>query len=71
VLERLQIDYPTLCRINPRIIQCSITGFGAEGEYKDYPALDINIQAISGHTWLHGHDVADQWRVAAPTGLGA
>ena len=29
VLERLQIDYPTLSGINPRIIQCSVTGFGS------------------------------------------
>ena len=31
VLERLAIDYPTLSRINPRIIQCSVTGFGSAG----------------------------------------
>src|SRR5258706_500560 len=47
VLERLHIDYATLSRINPRIIQCSVTGFGNEGAYKDYPALDIIIQASS------------------------
>src|ERR1035437_3219379 len=49
VLERLQIDYPTLNKINPRIIHCSVTGFGGAGAYKDLPALDLNIQAISGH----------------------
>ena len=49
VLERLQVDYATLSAINPRIIQCSVTGFGSTGAYKNYPALDINIQAISGH----------------------
>ena len=51
VLERLQIDYDTLSKINPRIIQCSVTGFGGTGEYKDLPALDLNIQAISQATW--------------------
>src|SRR3974377_1860260 len=30
VLERLHIDYDTLSKLNPRIIQCSITGFGSE-----------------------------------------
>ena len=34
VLERLRIDFPTLKKINPRIVQCSVTGFGMEGTYK-------------------------------------
>src|SRR5262249_52091575 len=38
VLERLAVDYPTLARINPRIIQCSVTGFGSTGAYRDSPA---------------------------------
>lgn len=54
VLERLQIDYPTLSRINPRLIQCSVTGFGATGVYKDYPAFDVIVQAISGHMAITG-----------------
>src|SRR3981189_3163324 len=33
VLERLEIDYPTLSALNPRLIQCSVTGFGSNGEY--------------------------------------
>ena len=54
VLERLQIDYPTLSRINPRLIQCSVTGFGSTGVYKDYPAFDVIVQAISGHMAITG-----------------
>jgi len=54
VLERLKIDYATLSKLNPRLIQCSVTGFGSEGEYKDYPALDLVIQAISGHMGFTG-----------------
>ena len=54
VLERLKADYATLNRVNPRIVQCSVTGFGAAGAYKDYPALDIIIQAISGHMAVTG-----------------
>jgi crotonobetainyl-CoA:carnitine CoA-transferase CaiB-like acyl-CoA transferase len=53
VLERLQIDYPTLSRINPRIIQCSVTGFGG-GVYRDYPAFDLIVQAMSGHMAITG-----------------
>jgi crotonobetainyl-CoA:carnitine CoA-transferase CaiB-like acyl-CoA transferase len=66
VLERLQIDYPTLSGINPRIIQCSVTGFGSAGEYKDYPALDLNIQAISGHMAITGEPGRPPVRVGIP-----
>ena len=66
VLERLQIDYATLSKINPRIIQCSVTGFGSEGVYKNYPALDINIQAISGHMAVTGEPGRPPVRVGIP-----
>ena len=66
VLERLKVDYPTLSAINPRIIQCSVTGFGSEGSYKDYPALDIIIQAISGHMAFTGEPGRPPARVGVP-----
>ena len=66
VLERLKIDYATLSAINPRIIQCSVTGFGGEGEYKDYPALDLVIQAISGHMAITGEPGRPPARVGIP-----
>lgn len=66
VLERLQIDYATLSRLNPRIIQCSVTGFGSEGVYRDFPALDINIQAISGHMAITGEPGRPPVRVGIP-----
>lgn len=66
VLERLKIDYATLSKLNPRIIQCSVTGFGTEGEYKDYPALDLVIQAISGHMAITGEPGRPPARVGIP-----
>ncbi len=66
VLERLQIDYATLSKINPRIIQCSVTGFGGAGAYKDLPALDLNIQAISGHMAVTGEPGRPPVRVGIP-----
>ncbi len=66
VLERLQIDYATLSRINPRIIHCSVTGFGTEGAYKNYPAFDIIIQAISGHMAITGEPGRPPARVGIP-----
>jgi crotonobetainyl-CoA:carnitine CoA-transferase CaiB-like acyl-CoA transferase len=66
VLERLKVDYATLSAINPRIIQCSVTGFGAEGAYRDYPALDIIIQAISGYLAITGEPGRPPVRVGIP-----
>ena len=66
VLERLRVDYPTLSQINPRIIQCSVTGFGSEGAYKDFPALDLVIQAISGHLSITGEPGRPPARVGIP-----
>ena len=54
VLERLGIDYETLKSVNPRIICCSVTGFGSTGPYRDRPAYDLLIQAISGGMSITG-----------------
>lgn len=48
VSNRLGIDYPTLIKLNPRLIYCSITGYGQDGPYRDKPGHDLNYQAISG-----------------------
>jgi crotonobetainyl-CoA:carnitine CoA-transferase CaiB-like acyl-CoA transferase len=66
VLERLGADYCTLCAINPRIIQCSVTGFGAQGAYRDYPALDLIVQAISGYLAITGEPGRPPVRVGIP-----
>ena len=68
VLKRLKVDYATLSAINPRLIQCSVTGFGSEGAYKDYPALDIIIQAISGYLAITGEAGRPPARVGIPLG---
>ncbi len=66
VLERLKADYATLNRINPRIVHCSVTGFGTAGAYKNYPALDIIIQAISGHMAITGEPGRPPARIGVP-----
>ncbi|MCX7138975.1 MAG: CoA transferase [Proteobacteria bacterium] len=47
-MERLGVGYATLREINPRLIYASGSGYGRSGQYKDYPAMDITIQAMSG-----------------------
>ena len=48
VMARLGGDYETLKRVNPRLIYCSLSGYGQDGPYHDLPAHDINFLAIAG-----------------------
>ena len=48
VMQRLGLDYATLAALNPRLIYCSITGYGQTGSYKDKAGHDINYLALSG-----------------------
>ncbi len=48
VIEKLGLAPDVLRARNPRLIQCSITGFGAKGPYRDRPAFDTVGQALSG-----------------------
>ncbi|MGI8925361.1 MAG: CoA transferase [Tepidiformaceae bacterium] len=56
VRERLGIDYATLSAINPRIITCSVTGYGREGPLARDPGFDPLMQARSGMMAAQGGD---------------
>jgi len=47
-VQRLGIDYASVRERNPRVIYCSISGFGQDGPYRDRAALDLIVQAESG-----------------------
>ena len=47
-LERFQIEYEKLKKINPEIICCSLTGYGSTGPDANRAAFDITVQASSG-----------------------
>lgn len=47
-LKKYGLDYDSLSRINPRLIYCSITGFGQDGPYADRPGYDALVQAMGG-----------------------
>ena len=48
VTQRLGADYRTLSAINPRVICCSVTGYGQEGPYSRLPGHDTNYISIAG-----------------------
>ncbi|WDE02820.1 CoA transferase [Thalassomonas viridans] len=48
VMAKLGLDYDTLSAINPKLIYCSISGYGQTGTYKDKAGHDINYLALSG-----------------------
>ncbi|MYD43297.1 MAG: CoA transferase [Gammaproteobacteria bacterium] len=68
VPERLGIDYATLVEINPKIITCSISGFGSAGPNYRRPAFDMVAQAIGGGMSITGLDADHPVRSGIPHG---
>jgi crotonobetainyl-CoA:carnitine CoA-transferase CaiB-like acyl-CoA transferase len=54
VMKRLGADYETIRALNPRIVYCSLSGFGQDGPYRDYPAHDMNYLSLAGVLGLIG-----------------
>jgi len=68
VVEKLRIDYETLKKINPRILSCSVSGYGQTGPFKDRPAFDLIIQARGGIMSYTGEPGRMPVRMGAPMG---
>jgi len=49
VLDKLGFGWPSLQAINPRLVYCSVTGFGNSGPYVDRPCYDTVAQGLSGY----------------------
>src|SRR3974390_2883879 len=63
VAKRLGVDYESLSEINPRLIYCSITGFGQTGPHKDKPGYDLLIQAMGGLMSITGSPEGEPMKV--------
>jgi len=62
-LKKYGLDYPSLATINPRLIYCSITGFGQDGPYAHRAGYDYIIQGMSGLMSITGPADGEPHRV--------
>ena len=53
-LEKYGLDYESLKAINPKLVYCSITGFGQNGPYADFAGYDYIVQGMSGFMSITG-----------------
>ncbi len=68
VTKRLGLDHETLSSINPRIITCSVTGFGETGPAPDRPAFDMVAQGMGGGMSITGEEGGRPMRAGIPIG---
>jgi crotonobetainyl-CoA:carnitine CoA-transferase CaiB-like acyl-CoA transferase len=66
VMDALGIGYATMSERNPRIIYCSISGFGPDGPFAGRPGLDQIIQGVSGLMSVTGFEGGEPVRVGIP-----
>lgn len=66
VMERLGFSYEDICKINPRIIYCAISGFGQTGPDAFKPAYDQIIQGLSGVMSINGDPTLNPLRCGFP-----
>jgi CoA:oxalate CoA-transferase len=66
VMDRLGFSYEELCKINPRIIYCAISGFGQSGPDASKPAYDQIIQGLSGVMAVNGDERLNPLRCGFP-----
>lgn len=62
-LEKYGLDYDSLSQINPRLIYCSITGFGQTGPYAERAGYDYLVQGLSGLMSITGDPAGEPQKV--------
>ncbi|MGI9134785.1 MAG: CaiB/BaiF CoA transferase family protein [Rhodoferax sp.] len=67
-LKNYGLDYASLAQINPRLIYCSVTGFGQDGPYAERAGYDLMVQAMSGMMSITGR--ADDMPGGGPQRVG-
>jgi crotonobetainyl-CoA:carnitine CoA-transferase CaiB-like acyl-CoA transferase len=54
VMERLELGYEKLVQVNPRLVYCSLSGYGPDGPYREQPGHDLNFAGLTGLLDLTG-----------------
>ena len=67
-LEAMGLAYPALQALNPRLVLCSISGFGQEGARRDWRAFDPIVQSMSGLSSVTGYPDRPPVRCGAAIG---
>ena len=68
VTDKLGLGYDALKRHNPRLVYCSITGYGQSGPYAQKGAFDVTVQAISGVMSVTGEPDRPPVKCGVPVG---
>ena len=68
IMEKLGCDYAKLAAVNPRVIMCSISAYGQDGPYREYPAFDLALQAMGGAMSVTGEPGGPPMRMGLPMG---
>lgn len=68
ILERLGCAPAVLRAVNPRLIVCSISAYGHDGPYREWPAFDLALQAMGGAMSITGEPGARPVRMGLPMG---
>lgn len=66
VLKKFGLGYETLVKSNPKLVYCSISGYGQEGVYSQKGAFDVTIQAISGLMSVTGEEQGEPVKCGVP-----
>jgi crotonobetainyl-CoA:carnitine CoA-transferase CaiB-like acyl-CoA transferase len=66
VMARLGLDYESVRALQPRMVYCSVSGYGQHSPRRDWPAIDNIVQATSGMMSLSGEQGDDPMRVGFP-----
>jgi CoA:oxalate CoA-transferase len=66
VMSRFGLDYPSVRELQPKIVYCSISGYGQSGPRRDWPAIDNIVQATTGMMTLGGVTGDAPMRVGFP-----
>ncbi|HMP07069.1 MAG TPA: CoA transferase [Lacipirellulaceae bacterium] len=66
VCDKLGLGYAAMSKLNPRLVYCSISGFGGTGPYRDRGGFDLIAQSMSGLMAINADDSGNPRRLPVP-----